>query len=151
MIRNSKRVVFYVCWLRHNQKKVGGSVCWFCGTVCGTYSSPCASWTCKIWKCRNLPEGPLSEEKWRRVLCTTILLNFRSEYVPDRLGKSSCKVQQPRRHSGRSFDVSARWFFQIVDNLPIVNLRRQNTIWKLACHPKMTNSGVRTSQDNDFQ
>ena len=67
VIRNSKRVVFYVCWLRHDQKKVGGSVCWFCGTVCGTYSSPCASWTCKIWKCRNLPEGPLSEEKcWDR-------------------------------------------------------------------------------------
>ena len=58
-----------------------------------------ASWTPKVWKCRNLPEGPLSEEKWRRVLCTTILLNFRSEYVPDRLGKSSCKVQQPTRLS----------------------------------------------------
>ena len=31
------------------------------------------------------------------------------------------------------------------------SLRRHNTTWKLAYHPKMTNSGVRTSQDNDFQ
>ena len=58
-----------------------------------------ASWTRKIWKYRNLPEGAVSEEKWRRVLCTTILFNFRSEYVLDRLGMSSCKVQQPTRLS----------------------------------------------------
>ena len=110
-----------------------------------------ASWTRKIWKCRNLPEGPLSEEKWRRVLCTIILLNFRSGYVPDRLGKSSCKVQQPRRLSGCNFDISAKCISQIVDNLLIVNLRRQSTTWKLECHLKMLNSGVRTSQDNYFQ
>ena len=110
-----------------------------------------ASWTRKIWKCRNLPEGPLSEEKWRRVLCTTILLNIRSEYVPDRLGKSSCKVQQPRRLSGCNFDISARCISQIIDNILIVNLRRQSTTWKLECHPKMLNSGVRTFQDNSFQ
>ena len=82
------------------------------------------------------------------MLCTTILINFRTEYVPDCLGKSICKVKQPRCLSGCDFDVSASCISQLVENLPIVNLRRQTTTWKLVCHPKMTNSGFSTSQDN---
>ena len=66
------------------------------------------SWSCEIWKCQNLPEGLLSEEKWRRVLCTTILFNFSPEYVQDGLRKASCKVKQSSRLPGCDFDISAR-------------------------------------------
>ena len=89
--------------------------------------------------------------KMRRVLCTTILINLMTKYVPDCLGKSICKVKQPRCLSGCDIDVSARCISQLVENLPIVNLRRQTTTLKLVCHPKMTNSGFITSQDNYFQ
>ena len=109
-----------------------------------------ASWTRKIWKCRNLPEGPLSEEKWRRVLCTTILFDFKSEYVPDGLGKSSCKGKQPSRLSGCHFAISAKWISQIVEDLPIVNSRRQTTTWKLERHSGM-NASVSFSYNNDLQ
>ena len=63
------------------------------------------------------------------------------------------KLQGAAAHTPLScnFDISARCLSQIVDNLLTVNLRRQSTTWKLECHPELTNSGVRTSQDNYFQ
>ena len=70
------------------------------------------SWSCEVWKCRNLPEGLLSEEKWRRVRCTTILFNFSPEYVQDGLRKASCKVKQSSRLPGCDFDISARQISQ---------------------------------------
>ena len=78
------------------------------------------------------------------MLCTTILFDFKSKYVPDGLGKSSCKVKQASRLSGYDLNVSAKCISQNVETLPIVNSRRQTTTWKLESNPKMLSSGVRT-------
>ena len=53
------------------------------------------SWSCEIWKCQNLPEGLLSEEKWKRVLCTTILFNLARSMSRMALGRRAARWNSP--------------------------------------------------------
>ena len=97
--------------------------------------------------CTRLPQGSLIVSL--KMSNSNVSGSFSD--VPDGLRKWSCKVKQPSRLPGCNFDISTRCISQIVENLPIVNSRRQTTTWKLECHPKMSNCGVSASQDNYLQ